>query len=192
MLWSCFCIFVCNSAFTFIIHTKNILTFVFWFKLLHLKHSLSTCYALGTEPCLRDIRTLVQAIIIFHLDKCSSFLSGSFAFTMAFFQSCFHSATEVSFPKQKFNCATLLPRIPQMASFWRLQDKDSTPYLGFHGPAQSPSLSCTMSHWGSGYIQFSFTFSKALHVSLTSDMLVPLTDQSFLIKLTPHLPQVSA
>lgn len=86
-------------------------------------HSLSTCYVLGTALGLRDVRTLVQAIIIFHLDNCSSFLSGFPAFRMAFFQPCLHSATEVSFPKQKFNVPLTL--LLKMASFWRFQDKVS-------------------------------------------------------------------
>lgn len=89
-------------------------------------HSLSTWYVLGTSLGLRDVRTLLQAIIIFHLDNCSSFLSDFPAFRMAFFQPCLHSATEVSFPKQKFNVPlTLLLKMFQMASFWRLQDKVS-------------------------------------------------------------------
>lgn len=89
-------------------------------------HSLRTCYVLGTAVGLRDVRTLVQATIIFHLDNCNSFLSGFPAFRMAFLQSCLYSATEVSFPKQKCNVPlTLLLKMFQMASFWRLQDKVS-------------------------------------------------------------------
>lgn len=113
----------------FVIQRKNALIFIFWFNLLHLKYSLSTCYVLGTILGIRDERILVQVITIFHLDNWGSFLNGFSVFTMAFFQSCLQSATKVSFPKQKFNCASLLPKVLQVASFWRLQDKASIPSL---------------------------------------------------------------
>lgn len=109
----------------FVIQRKITLIFIFWFNLLHLKYSLSTCYALVTILGLRDERILVQVITIFHLDNWGSFLNGFSLFAMAFFQSCLQSATKVSFPKQKCYCASLLPKILQMASFWRLQDKAS-------------------------------------------------------------------
>lgn len=98
----------CSPAFTFVIQMKNILAFRFPLKLFHLKYLLSTCYVLGTVVGLRDMRTLIRATVIFHLDNRNSLLRGFSAFRMAFLQPCLHSAIKVSYPKQNFNCATLL------------------------------------------------------------------------------------